>query len=49
MGGMGKANFREWKADFREWSKADPTYAALQQTLLIVSASPSNPILGEVI
>ena len=49
-GGMGKADFIEWiKADFREWSKADSTYAASQQTLFIVSGSPSNPILGEVI
>ena len=49
LGGMGKADFREWiKADFREWSKADSTYAASQQTLFIVSGSPSNPILGEV-
>ena len=49
-GGMGKAEFIEWiKADFREWSKADSTYAASQQTLFIVSGSPSNPILGEVI
>ena len=48
-GGMGRANFIEWiKADFREWSKADSTYAASQQTLFIVSGSPSNPILGEV-
>ena len=36
------------KADFQEWSKADSTYAASQQTLFIVSGSPSNPILGEV-
>ena len=49
-GGMGKADFIEWiKADFREWSKADSTYAASQQTLFIVSGSPSSPILGEVI
>ena len=48
-GGMGKADFIEWiKADFREWSKADSNYAASQQTLFIVSGSPSNPILGEV-
>ena len=50
LGGMDKADFREWiKADFREWSKADSTYAASQQTLFIVSGSPSNPIPGEVI
>ena len=48
-GGMGKADFIEWiKADFQEWSKADSTYAASQQTLFIVSGSPSNLILGEV-
>ena len=48
-GRMGKADFIEWiKADFREWSKADSTYAASQQTLFIVSGSPSNLILGEV-
>ena len=42
-GGMGKADFIEWiKADFRECSKAD-------STLFIVSGSPSNPILEEVI
>ena len=48
LGGMGKANFREWiKADFREWTKADSTHAS-QQTLFIVSGSPSDPIPGEV-
>ena len=47
---MAKADLIEWiKADFREWSKADSTYTASQQTLLIISGSPSNPILGEVI
>ena len=45
---MAKADFIERiKAGFRDWSKADSTYAAAQQTLLIVTGSPSNPILGE--
>ena len=43
-GGMGKADYIEWiKADLQKWSKADSTYAASQQTLFIVSGSPSNP------
>ena len=46
MCGMGKADFREW---IRLIFRADSTYAASQQTLFIVSGSPSNPILGEVI
>ena len=45
---MVKADFIEWiKADFREWSKADSSNAASQQTLFIVSGSPSNPNLEE--
>ena len=45
---MDKADFIERiKAEFRDWIKADST-AASQQTLFIVSGSPSNPILGEV-
>ena len=47
--GKYKADFTKWiQADFREWSWADYTYTASQQTLLIVSGSPTNPILGEV-
>ena len=43
---MAKADFIERiKAGFRDWSKADSTYAAAQQTLLI--PIQSNPRGGD--